>query len=95
MYYYSNCLIEALRAKIFDFRGVKLRYLPAKYNEVFVFHIMWERNGRIYDFHTSEKLNPLQILWHKGRIRVNDIGYYKKALETMMRYAERKKNRGK
>lgn len=95
MEYYSNCLIEALRAKIKDPYGVKLRCLPAKQNEVFIPHIMWEDSKHTYDFYTGEKLNPVQILWHRGSIRVSELGYYDRAIETMRRYKERRKHRKK
>lgn len=40
-YFYSNCLIEAIKVKIKHPIKVKIKYIPARLNEVFCPHLMW------------------------------------------------------
>lgn len=92
-YYYSNCLIEALKAKIRHPLKIKLRYLPAHLNEVFCPHIMWQDEEYTYDFYASGHLSPLEIFWHQGRIRKSEYDYYDKCLKTLKEYHKYKKQR--
>ena len=48
--YYSNCLIEAMKAKIKHPIKVKIKYIPAYMNEVFCTHVMWHDGEYTYDF---------------------------------------------
>lgn len=40
-YFYSNCLIEAIKAKIKHPIKVKIKYIPARLNEVFCPHLIY------------------------------------------------------
>lgn len=90
-YFYSNCLIEALKAKIKNPFKVKIKYMPAHLNEVFCPHLMWHDGEYTYDFYTSGRLKWYQVLWHKGHIRKSEYDYYDKCIDAMRRY----KNRGR
>ena len=39
--YYSNCLIEAIKAKIKWGKQIQLIYIPARKNDVYCPHMMW------------------------------------------------------
>lgn len=49
-YFYSNCLIEAIKAKIRHPIKIKIKYIPARLNEVFCPHLMWHDGEYTYDF---------------------------------------------
>lgn len=91
--FYSNCLIEAIKAKIRHPFKVKIKYVPAYLNEVFCPHIMWHDGEYTYDFYASGYLTPLQRLWHKGEIRKSECGYYDKVISTL-KERNRKKVQG-
>lgn len=87
--YYSNCLIEALRAKIRGC-GVKLYFCkPQMSNNHFqMFHIMWSDGTADYDFSDSEEsdLPFWKTLLYKGHIRQFDLGFaerYSRQRNTM------------
>ena len=44
---YSNCLIEAIKAKVRDPKAVRIIYLPKKWNNG-VRHFMWVKNDKVY-----------------------------------------------
>lgn len=89
--FYSNCLLEALKAKIRDPVNIKIRYLPMELNETPIPHFMWQDENYTYDFHTKGKLTFFQQFYHKGNIRKKDLNYYDRALEIMKRKAVSKK----
>lgn len=89
--YYSNCLIEAIKAKLRHPFKVKIKYIPAHLNEVFCPHLMWHDGEYTYDFWASGKLKPLQILWHKGTIRKSEYGYYDKCMRVLKDWNRRNK----
>lgn len=93
--FYSNCIIEAIKAKIKNPSGIKIKYIPAHLNEVFCPHIMWHDGEYTYDFWASGLLTPFQVLWHKGVIRKNEYDYYDKCIRTLKKWKERKKNASK
>ena len=77
--FYSNCLLEAIKAKLRDWKNVKLTYIPPRYNEVFCPHFLWSDGIYDYDFGYVEKqLKWYQIFWFKGRIRQRALGWNKK-----------------
>lgn len=78
----SNCVIEALKAKIKNPK-IKIIYLPAKINVVRCPHIMWTNGINDYDFGTFAKLSPLEYFWHDGSIRIFPLGYAKKYKRVM------------
>lgn len=90
-YFYSNCLIEAIKAKIRHPIKIKIKYIPVRLNEVFCPHLMWHDGEYTYDFWAYEHLKPYQILWHKGRIRKNEYDYYDKCIKTLKEWKERGK----
>lgn len=89
--FYSNCLIEAIKAKIKNPFKVKIKYIPAHLNEVFCPHLMWHDGEYTYDFYAKGKLSLLQILWHKGIIRKSEFDYYNKCINTLKEWNRRKK----
>ena len=91
--YYSNCLIEAMKAKIKHPIKVKIKYIPASMNEVFCPHVMWHDGEYTYDFWASGHLSLLQKLWHKGHIRKMEYGYYDRVIKTLKQWKVRKKVR--
>lgn len=88
-YFYSNCLIEAIKAKIRHPIKIKIKYIPARLNEVFCPHLMWHDGEYTYDFWAYGHLKPYQILWYKGRIRKNEYDYYDKCIKTLKKWKER------
>lgn len=72
--FYSNCLIEALKAKIKDFKNVKIHLML---NSFTIFpHFWWERNGKAYNF-TSLKKRRCQVLLFKGKIIERSLRAFK------------------
>ena len=89
--FYSNCLIEAIKAKIRHPIKIKIKYIPARLNEVFCPHLMWHDGEYTYDFWACGHLKPYQILWHKGKIRKSEYDYYNKCIKTLKEWKERGK----
>lgn len=83
--WYSNCLIEAVKAKIRDPKYVKIIHIKAKDNEVYCPHYMWvdSRDNNIYDFHCKPYI---EHWWNeylfKGFIRVRPYKVYERWLKT-------------
>ena len=81
--YFSNCLIEAIKAKIKYGRGIKIIHLPARDNEIYCAHWMWHdlRDSNVYDFHS---IKPNNHWWNfiifKGCIRVRPYSVWEKWL---------------
>lgn len=73
--YYSNCLIEALKAKIKHPFKVRIIYIPPKLNESRCPHFMWTDGKFDYDFGTDDYLKC--VLVFKGRIRARALGFAK------------------
>lgn len=72
--FYSNCLLEAIKAKIKYKNEIKLIFIPPQHSEkadIFP-HWLWldTKDGNIYDFHRSEKIKWYQMLWWRGYIRI-------------------------
>lgn len=71
--YWSNCFIEAIRAKIKHGKEVEIIHLPARDNEIYCTHWMWHDlvDNKVYDFHS---INDHDHWWNfiifKGYIRV-------------------------
>lgn len=94
--YYSNCLIEALKAKFKDWKNVKITYVSPFYNEVFCPHFLWTDGEYDYDF-GNEGRGDLGIQnWalHKGHIRRRELGYNEKYRNTCKKWATRHKRKG-
>lgn len=65
--YWSNCLVEGLKAKFNDWSGVKL--IPI-WHGLFHFHVMWHDKKKDKVFHFTHKSldDPFTTLWFRGRI---------------------------
>lgn len=83
--FYSNCLIEAIRAKIKNPK-IRLMYMPAFLNEVPCFHIMWMDGDYEYDFWHNGPLKWYQWFWHTGIIRRKRLGYYRRCMNAMIKF---------
>ena len=87
MEYYSNCIIEAIKAKIRHPFKIKILWVSPVINEVFCPHVMWTDGEKEYDFWATKNglLKWYEIILHKGKIRKLDVGYYSKYVEVMKR----------
>lgn len=90
--FYSNCLIEAVKAKLRNPK-IKMMYCPAYFNEVPCPHWMWTDGSKEYDFSTG-LLHWWQWIWHKGRIREYHSGTYSRYVSAMIEYKFYKKQKG-
>lgn len=66
---YSNCLLEAIKAKLKD-PNVKIHKIPAKFsplNTVFP-HFWWSKGDRAFEFF-SEKSRRFQVILFKGEVQ--------------------------
>lgn len=93
--YISNCLIEAIKAKLKDWKNIKITYVSPFDNEVFCPHFLWSDGVYDYDFGNEGKGDQGLLNWtfHKGHIRQRALGYNKKYKETCKRWAERHKRK--
>ena len=73
----SNCMIEAIRAKLRDPRRVKLYFLKPRFKPFQMFHFMWTDGKADYDFSDDEnRVMPwYKCLLFKGRIRQFRLGF--------------------
>lgn len=86
-YFYSNCLIEALKAKIKNPSNVVITYVPR--SEKGTPHFLWSDGVADFDFGVDERLEWWQILFFKGCIRKRNLGFnekYKKLMSERMDY---------
>lgn len=78
--FYSNCLIEALKAKFKDFKNVKITYIRAKGD--IIPHFMWSDGINDYDFGFVKGDNINNKWWNeilfKGEIRKRNLGFNEK-----------------
>lgn len=65
-YYYSNCLIEAIRAKV---QGENVKIVVRHPRGKILPHFLWKYRGddALYDFGTDHDI--LTSLWYQGYIR--------------------------
>lgn len=82
-YFYSNCLFEAIKAKIKNHK-VRILYVPAFLNEVPCPHLMWKDKAGEHDFHYSGYLPWYKWCWHKGSIQTVPNGYYQNLMSSMI-----------
>ena len=77
--YYSNCLIEAIKAKIKNPR-IKITVVMPWDNEVFCPHILWSDGINDYDFGNEGQGDKGIQNWtiHKGHIRKRNLGFNEK-----------------
>lgn len=91
--FYSNCLIEAIKAKIKDWKHIKLTFVSPFDNEVFCPHVMWSDGINDYDFGNEGKGNQGILNWtlHKGHIRKRELGYNQKYKMVCKNWSRRKR----
>ena len=70
--FYSNCLIEAINAKL-ENPDVKITVIPRGGRGYP--HFLWSDGEYDYGFGTDKKLSMLQALWFKGRIFRRGLGF--------------------
>ena len=75
--YYSNCLIEAVKAKLKNWKHVKIICVSPFDNESFCPHFLWSDGEYDYDFCNIRDDRPMIVYWtlHKGNIRRRELGY--------------------
>lgn len=70
--FYSNCLLEAFKAKLRDWKNVTVHYIPRKYQNALGCHFYWTRRGEpdnFYDFRAVQEHRP--VIWEQGHLRCN------------------------
>ena len=90
----SNCLIEAIKAKLKDWKHVKLTFVSPFHNEVFCPHILWSDGKYDYDFGNEGKGDQGILNWtlHKGHIIRRGLGFNQKYKDTCRKWVERNKS---
>ncbi len=82
--YWSNCFIEAIKAKIKYGEEIKVIHLKAKENEVYCPHWVWHdlRDNNVYDFHAPAPYHEhwWNFLLFKGSIRIRPYSIWEKWL---------------
>ena len=91
-YFYSNCLLEAIKAKLRSPKKVHLTYLSPFINEVICPHWMWSDGECDYDFGVERYLKWYERIWFKGCIRKRELGF--NAKWKAIREAKRRVKRG-
>ena len=89
--YWSNCIIEAVKARL---RNNKVRFImiwPWQ-NEVWCPHLMWTDGNFEYDFHAWD-VPMLGWIWHRGVIRMKPIGWARSYVEGMRSLRARRRMR--
>lgn len=86
--YYSNCLVEAIKAKLKN-RSLKIHMIPPALNE-WHFHFYWKDpdEKRIYHFnalHGDTFLNRLNIFLFKGNIKSKRDYFFEEWLYHQMK----------
>lgn len=79
-YYISNCLIEATKAKIKDWKNVKLKvFLPSFAGSL---HFAWSDGKHDYEFISDTALPPWQAYTlFKGRLVERRVGTFDKLIK--------------
>lgn len=82
--YYSNCLIEAIKAKFKNPKNIKITICLPWFNEVFCPHFMWTDGLFDYDFGIEEWMPMIAAYTiHKGHIRKREKGFIEKYQRAM------------
>lgn len=85
--FYSNCLIEAVKAKLKDWKHIKITYISPFDNKVFCPHFLWSDGKYDYDFgNAGGDKNILNWTLHKGHIRKRGLGFNQKYKETCKKW---------
>lgn len=72
--FYSNCLLESMKAKIKDPKKVKLTFIPPTKKHPLP-HWMWTDGKNDYDFGVERDLKWYESLWFKGEITKRELGF--------------------
>lgn len=91
--YYSNCLIEAIKAKLKDWKHIRITFVSPFDNEVFCPHILWSDGKYDYDF-GNEGVGDQGIKnWtlHRGHIRKRQLGFNQRYKTVCKKWAKRKR----
>lgn len=89
--YYSNCLIEAIKAKLKNWKQIKITYVSPFDNEVFCPHFLWSDGEYDYDFGICKKLKWYEKIYFKGNIRRRELGYNERYKKACKEWTERHK----
>lgn len=83
MYYYSNCLIEAIKAKIcLGWQGKIIFISPFK-NDSKGSNFLWTDGMQLYDFYPANSIQHWwSKLWFKGYIRQRPYEVYTRWVQT-------------
>ena len=68
--YYSNCLLEAMKAKLKYWNDIKILHVRSHDG---LHHFMWydRVDNNVYDFQQLDEVKHwLQLLWYRGNIRI-------------------------
>ncbi len=81
--YYSNCLIEAIKAKIKWGKEIRIIRIPIRKNDILCPHFMWHDlvDDNIKDF-IADDIGSAEKLLFKGHIRVRPYAVYERWLKT-------------
>ena len=95
--YYSNCVIEAVKAKLKDWKHIKLTFVSPFDNEVFCPHVLWSDGEYDYDFGFEGRMEPFIKIWtlHKGHIRKRELGFNQRYKETCKKWARKHRRKMK
>lgn len=76
----SNCLLEAIKAKIKDPKRISIHMIPLKlnYNRL---HFYWTDSENFYHYISS---NPRNVLWFEGVYKVYDSELFNKIMICRM-----------
>lgn len=85
--YYSNCFFEAIKAKLRNWKEVKIYFCKPRITPNGNFqmpHFMWEDTNNSFDFSDDEygNLPWYKCFWFKGRIRRFKRGFALKYSRT-------------
>lgn len=79
--FWSNCLLEATKAKIQHPFKVKVTVVPR--SEARCPHFLWSDGKYDYDFGVERRLVGVQVLLFRGYIRRRSLGFNRKYKERM------------
>ena len=75
---YSNCLFEAIKAKLKDPMHINIHVIPPRLNNSVFPHFWWDDGFRGYDFKQDKKGS---ILFFKGHVRDYSLHTYRSLYE--------------
>lgn len=87
--FYSNCFIEAMKAKLKH--PFKTKLTIVRRSEAGCPHFLWSDGQYDYDFGVERQLECRERLWFEGHIRQRALGFnekYKKRMEENWRKKE-------